>query len=79
MTRERDDPGPQRAGDWTPPPLDECQEHPLYDSPNGDPGDIQRIRLCFDLRDRLVDFAIIQMSPLHGRPRRVAMADICHG
>jgi hypothetical protein len=78
MTRERDQ-RPQPVGDWTPPPLDECQEYPPYDSPVGDPGDILRIRQCWDLRDRLVDFAIIQMSPLRGRLRRVAVADICHG
>jgi hypothetical protein len=77
MTRQRGG-APQQAGGWTPPPLDECQEY-TYDSSVGDPGDILRIRQCSDLRDRLVDFAIIQMSPLHGRLRRVAVADICHG
>ncbi len=44
----------------------------------GDPGDQVCYRQVRDLRDNLVDFAVIQMAKYHGELIRVAVADICH-
>lgn len=63
------------AAEWIPPPPDEREEYE-YDTPVGDPGDVLHFRHCWDLAGMMVDFAVIQMSPLGGRLRRVAYADI---
>src|ERR1700733_8840016 len=78
MTRNDDDSNPPEDTGWTPPPADECEEY-VYNTPVGDLGDLLRFRQRLDASGRMADFAIIQMSPLHGRLKRVAEADIRHG
>lgn len=78
MTRNDSSETLQPAAEWIPPPPDEREEYE-YDSPVGDPGDVLHFRQCWDLAGRMADFAVIQMSPLGGRLRRVAYADIRHG
>ncbi len=63
---------PEDTG-WTPPPADECEEYE-YNSPVGDLGDLLRFRQCWDASGRMADFAIIQMTRLDGRLKRVAEA-----
>ena len=59
----------QAPGIWQPPPKDECQEEQVYPTPIGEPGDILRIRMLHDLRDNLVDFALILMTGAPGTLR----------
>lgn len=64
-------------GIWVPPPEEERQDDQIYDSPVGDADDILRTRLTFDLRDNLVDFAVMLMTGPPGAERDVR-ADIRH-
>lgn len=70
----------QQRGSWELPPPEECEETE-YDTPAGEDGDILHFRQYWHLfgGTNLASFAIIAMSPLGGRLRRVAAADICHG
>ena len=78
MTRNDDEQNPPQDIGWSPPPPEECEEY-NYDSAVGDPGDLLHFRQCWDMSGRMADFAIIQMSRLDGRLKRVAEADIRHG
>jgi hypothetical protein len=78
MTRSSDGGASDPVAEWIPPPPDEREEYE-YDTPVGDPGDVLHFRQCWDLGGMMVDFAVIQMSPLGGRLRQVAYADIRHG
>ena len=78
MTRSSDGGASDPVAGWIPPPPDEREEYE-YDTPVGDPGDVLHFRQCWDLGGMMVDFAVIQMSPLGGRLRQVAYADIRHG
>jgi hypothetical protein len=62
---------------WLPPP-DECEEQNFY-AAVGELGDVEHFRMVRDLRDNLVDFAIIETTRYQGRSVQVAVADICHG
>jgi hypothetical protein len=74
---EVEEPG-QAPGVWEPPPKEECQEPQTYPTALGEPGDILRVRMVYDLRDNLVDFALIFMTGAPGALSDVAHADIRH-
>jgi hypothetical protein len=78
MTPSSDGGASDPVAGWIPPPPDEREEYE-YDTPVGDPGDVLHFRQCWDLGGMMVDFAVIQMSPLGGRLRQVAYADIRYG
>lgn len=63
---------------WQPPPRDERQEEQVYESSVGDPDDILRIRMVFDLYDNLVDFAVVLMTGPTEAKSEVARLDIRH-
>lgn len=74
---EAEEPG-EVAGVWQPPPKDECQEEQVYPIALGEPGDVLRVRMLYDLRDNLVDFAFMLMTGAPGAQHQVARADIRH-
>lgn len=74
---EAEEPG-EVLGIWKPPPEDECQEEQVYPIASGDPADVLRVRMLYDLRDNLVDFAFVLMTGAPGPLRPVARADIKH-
>jgi hypothetical protein len=78
MGRDEVEEPAEAPGVWQPPPKDECQEEQVYSTPIGEPGDILRIRMLHDLRDNLVDFAVILMTGAPGTLQTVARVDIRH-
>jgi hypothetical protein len=77
MPIEAFDPGTEHEA-WRPPPADERAES-TYRAAVGDMGDVEVFRQSYDIRDRLVDFAVIQKSWHNGHLVTVAEADIRHG
>lgn len=71
-------PTPDPSDKWAPPPEEECEEY-IYDFAVGDQGEICRVRIMCDSRDRIVEFALMQMTRIGGKSEQVARVDTAHG
>ncbi len=69
---------PEDSPAWEPPPDDQCTEYTSKWNLGG-PGQLLIMRLQLDERDRVVEFAVMQMTRYGESYREVARVDTAHG